>query len=462
MNQQHLLHLYSRAGFGLQPKELDNLLNRSKSEIIADLFYKSKTINLIDLDLSELYDALKNIDYKSAKDKEELKSLFKKSRQKIKQLNHVWIGQLTTTDAVLREKMTLFWANVFVCKDNNNIVHLQQFNNVLRTHALGHFGDFVKAVAKSASMSKYLNNRQNVKESPNENFARELMELFTLGIGHYTEQDVKAAARAFTGWSFKLDGEFFLRRRKHDYGEKTFMGQTGNFDGEDIIDIILEQKQCATFICAKIYKYFVNPSVNQDHLNEMITLFYKDYNIETLLKYVFSSEWFYDEANIGVKIKSPIELLVGIQKTVPITFTKQKQLLYLQKLMGQTLLDPPNVAGWKQNRNWIDGNTLMIRMKLASILLNDSEINIDVKGEFEDDFEMYYTSNQNRKRNLKIERDWNIFESNYKNIIFNQLKDLLINCKIDKDTELFLSKLSVTNKKEYLVQLMSIPEYQLC
>ena len=135
--------------------------------------------------------------------------LRQKGWQKVKDLNHAWIDRLSEPTSILREKMTLFWANIFVCRDNN-IFHIQHYNNTLRKHALGDFRNFVKAIAKEASMSKYLNNRQNVKESPNENFARELMELFTLGVGNYKEKDIKESARAFSGWSFKNNGDFFL------------------------------------------------------------------------------------------------------------------------------------------------------------------------------------------------------------------------------------------------------------
>ena len=177
-------------------------------------------------------------------------------------------------------------------------------------------------------MSKYLNNRQNVKERPNENFARELMELFTLGVGNYTEKDIKESARAFSGWSFKNNGDFFLRKQKHDYEEKTFFGKTGHFNGDDIIDIILEQKQCAKFICTKVYKYFINPNVDEDRLEEITTLFYKDYNIEKLMQHIFTSDWFYNKENIGAKIKSPIELLVGIHRLVRVAYNNKNQLHY--------------------------------------------------------------------------------------------------------------------------------------
>ncbi|WP_452228477.1 MULTISPECIES: DUF1800 domain-containing protein [unclassified Lacinutrix] len=461
MKRKQIQHLYFRAGFGLNNTELSKASLKSKAEVVSDLFLKSENFEPITMDLSEFDDYI-NMSNEERKNNEELyRALIKKSRLKVRALNSVWLHKLRDTDAVLNEKLTLFWANVFVCKDNH-IIHVLKYNNTLRTYALGDFKAFVKAIAREASMSKYLNNRQNVKLKPNENFARELMELFTLGLGEYTEQDIKEAARAFTGWRFEQNGDFTLNAKFHDYGEKTFLGQTGTFDGDDIIDIILQQKACARFICTKIYAYFINPKIDSARLEELTEVFFKDYNTKTLMHYIFSSDWFYEEENIGVKIKSPMELFVGIQKIVPLKFKKQNQLLFVQKLMGQVLLNPPNVAGWKQDRNWIDSNTLMFRLKLASVLLNGHVINIDEKGEFEDAFEEYYAKEKNKDRYLKLESSWDNFNRNYKNLEADILQELLIISPIDKDTQVMLSNLFKKEVKEYLIQLMSLPEYQLC
>ena len=463
MKKSNLQHLYSRAGFGIGYEQLKSLEQKSKSENIAALFSNSDSFDPLLLDLSELEAmVLANRSQGMARmDKSTMRDFLKQSREKLKDFNYAWIERMKYSDAVLHEKMTLFWANVFVCRDNN-IFFAQRYHNTLRKNALGNFGDFVKEVSKEPSMSKYLNNRQNVKESPNENFARELMELFTLGIGNYSEEDIHEAARAFTGWSFRRDGEFFLRQKKHDYGKKTFMGESGNFDGDEIIDIILDQKQCSRFICSKIYRYFVNPVIDEKHLEEITTVFYKDYDIKNLMHHIFSAEWFYQEKNIGIKIKSPIELLVGIQTVIPVDFQEKKQLLYLQRMMGQTLLYPPNVAGWQGDKNWIDSNTLMFRMKLASLLLSNASINLDEKGEFEDSFEKYYKNQNNKKRFLKVTRSWEVFDLQYKNISPEELKQTLLISKIDPDTAHFLSKLTIQDNRMYCVQLMSIPEYQLC
>ncbi len=463
MKQKQIQHLYWRAGFGIGISELEKIQSKSKSNIVDSLFLASENYVPLELDLLDIL-PLKEKSKKTLKKElgeEKLNILQKKAQKKVRDLNFAWIERLNNSESILREKMTLFWANVFVCRDNH-IFHIQQYNNALRKHALGDFRSFVKAISKQASMSKYLNNKQNVKRKPNENFGRELMELFTLGVGNYTETDIKESARAFTGWSFEKNGDFKLRKNQHDFGEKTFFGKTGNFDGDEIIDIILEQKQCARFICTKIYKYFVNPMVNNDRLEELTELFYKDYNIKNLMLHIFNSRWFYKDENIGAKIKSPIELLVGIHKTVPVTYKKQKQLNYLQKMMGQVLLYPDNVSGWKGDKNWIDSNTLMFRMKLASLVLNNAVINLEEKGNFEDSFEEYYRKERNRNIYIKTTKNWDVFIENYGKLKPSELKEILIQPKLDKDTEAFLNDLIVTSNKDFCIQLMSIPEYQLC
>ena len=463
MKQKHIQHLYWRASFGIDVKQIESLKSTSKLKVVSKLFFDSKEFKNLELDLSE-FDEIKYKTNKELKEKfteEEIQKLKNRRNKKVRDLNYAWINKLSESKALLREKMTLFWANVFVCRDND-IFFIQNYNNTLRKNALGDFRVFVKEVAKQPSMLKYLNNKQNKKKKPNENFARELMELFTLGVGNYTEQDIQESARAFTGWSYKNNGDFYLQKSQHDFDEKTFFGQTGNFDGDDIIDIILDQKQCARFICDKVYRYFINPKVDEKRLEEITNIFYKDYNISTLMEYIFTSKWFYNDENIGVKIKSPIELLVGIQKVVPVTFDKKQQLNYLQKMMGQTLLYPDNVAGWKGGKSWIDSNTLMFRMKLPSLLLNNAVINLEEKGEFEDSFEQYYKVQKQRNKYLKITKSWESFDEKNQHLKAKEMIDFLILSKLDKDTATFLENLEIKSNRNFCVQLMSIPEYQLC
>ena len=454
MEKKHLQHLYNRAAFGITPKKLNELAGQSRKKVIDNLFAGSRQYKPLKIDTSEIEKALRS---KS----KNFKALIKDSRKKVHEYNIAWFNRMLKNEAALRERMTLFWANHFACQDNN-IIFIQQFNNSLRKNALGNFKTLVMKVSKEPSMLKYLNNKQNRKSHPNENFARELLELFTIGVGNYTEQDIKEAARAFTGWNFNAQGDFVIRKKQHDNGIKHFMGKTGNFNGDDIIDIVLNQKQTARFICTKIYRYFVNEHADARHIEEMTAVFYKDYDIENLMRFVFNADWFYDENNIGTKIKSPIDLLAGIYQTVPYHLENPKKIIALQRLLNQVLLYPPNVAGWKGGQNWIDSNTLMLRMKLPSILLNDAVIALEEKGEPEDTYDMYYKRIQKQKKRIRAQADWPVFDRTFKSVSENELPGILLNTPLLPGTKKLIANLNPDSKRDFAVQLMSLPEYQLC
>ena len=462
MKTKYIQHLYRRIGFGILPSTLGKLSKKSKKEVIKNLFTSSKNVTPLEVDTSEIKDIFSNMMRGSKLDPETRRKIQKISRKKQIELNVAWIERLTNSSEILREKMTLFWANHFVCEDNS-ITYIQQFNNTLRKHALGDFRDFVNAVSKEAAMTKYLNTKQNKKQKPNENFARELMELFTLGVGHYTEEDIKESARAFTGYSHNLRGEFVFKKRQHDESDKTFFGKTGNFSGKEIIDIILEEKQCAKYICEKIYRYFVNDTADDNLVSAMTDVFYKDYNIENLMRFMLMSDWFYDDKNIGSKIKSPIEFLVGLKTLVPTEFKNPKQLLYIQKLLGQTLLNPPNVAGWKGGKNWIDSNTIVWRLKLPSLLLNGANISKVKDGQ--DDVQMEAKKELFKKKygkRFKTEVNWKYFNTQFKNVKINEFQNHVLACEVNEAAQQYLKALDKVSKQEYCIQLMSLPEYQMC
>lgn len=456
MTYREIQHLYFRAGFGLKPKALQNLASFSKEAIINDLFTNSKDIIPLEKDLSYLKSYPQNL---LKNDKELRKEFVQRNIEETRILNSIWLKRLKKTPRVLRERMTLFWANHFVCRDSHT-GYVLKYNTVLRTHALGNFKDFVKAISKEASMIKYLNLSQNRKNSPNENFARELLELFTLGEGNYSEKDIKECSRAFTGYNFKFNGDFRLLKSHHDNGKKQFLGKEGNFDGDDIIDIVLEQKQCAVHICEKIYSYFVNTTINHGHVNEMVNVFYGNYDIETLMRYVFSSDWFNNKENIGTKIKSPIDLIVGIQRMVPVYFTKNEELFKLQNLLDQFLLYPPNVAGWKGGKSWITTNSLMLRIKLPSMILEKESYSYQHRGNFKN---LRIVSVKNKYQDkLQVYVDWKAYKKSVKKVPLEMLKDTLILCDINKGTARYIKKFGRRPSKKNLVKLMSLPEYQMC
>ena len=402
--------------------------------------------------------------------KEQKKELRKQSREDLQSLNLLWLEEMVQTGAQLREKIALFWHGHFASR-NINILYQQQLLHILRSHALGNFGDMLRAVSKSAAMLAFLNNQQNKKQHPNENFAREVMELFTLGRGNYTETDIKEAARAFTGWGFKLDGAFVFRKWDHDAGEKTVLGQTGRFDGDAILDLLLRQRQTARFLARKLYRFLVSEEhVPEGRVRELGDRFFDSgYDIMALLEAIFTSKWFYDDENIGCKIKSPIELWVGIRRALPLQPEDPEGQLVLQKALGQVLLYPPNVAGWPGGRNWIDSTSLMLRLRLPHIIAAQGALDLHPKA---DDDQMMGAMRQSRlQKRLAVEVDWQpllgVFSTQPEKELIPRIARFLWQTPFANPPLAVLKSHTDPSSRAQLIktatlQLMATPEYQLC
>ncbi|MVN76567.1 DUF1800 family protein [Hymenobacter sp. HMF4947] len=299
-------------------------------------------------------------------------------------MSTAWMDKMATSPGQLREKVALFWHGHFACRTRRPDDSLNLLNTI-RERALGKFPDLLLAVSKEPAMLQFLNNQQNRKQHPNENFAREVMELFTLGRGNYTENDVKEAARAFTGWGYDYENNFKFREREHDADAKTLLGQTGNWGGEDALRIIMQQPAAATFLVTKVYRFFVNDVPNPAHIEPLAQAFRQSgYDISDLLERLFSASWFYDAANVGTLIKSPVILVAGLRRTLNLQVDNDKTLLGYQKAMGQTLFMPPNVAGWPGGRAWIDSSSLLLRLQLPSILFKNAEFAVRLKDDEND------------------------------------------------------------------------------
>ena len=447
MDLKNIYHLYSRAGFGICMEDAHKLLAKKTDEVVdALLAVDDKQVYLNQVQLSEMpqREEMKGLT------KEEKQDLGKQAREKIKNLNTSWVKQLVATQTPLLEKTTLFWHGHFACRIENPYT-VQELNNIERKLAFAPFKDLLLSVSKSAAMLQFLNNRQNHKQQPNENFARELMELFTIGRDNYTEQDIKESARAFTGWNFKADSyEFVFKEKDHDDGVKTFMGQTGNFFGEDIIDIILEQKQTAVYLCRKFYKFFVNDVVDEKRVAQLADYYYaNNYDTGKLLRQLFTATWFYDDANVGANIKSPIEFMVGFSKSFGL-IPADTVLLKLQRALGQVLFYPPNVAGWAGGRNWIDSSTLLLRLKTPSVILNGGKIDIEEKDDMpEESFNLPET--------VKVNPDEKPF---YANVKPDELIENMLRPKLDDKKKNILLSNANTNK-QLVLKIVSMPEYQL-
>ncbi|MEO5681849.1 MAG: DUF1800 domain-containing protein [Chitinophagaceae bacterium] len=492
-SQQKNLHLLWRAGFGPAPGDLSLIASGTQSSYYKKMLAASANspayIDVVDSDLKQL---MMGMEENGAMQKQQLsdeqkKSLRVKSRDGLKSLNLAWTGQMIGSQQQLREKMSLFWHGHFATR-TVNIFYQQKLLDIIRTNALGNFGDLLREVSKSASMINFLNNNQNRKGHPNENFAREVMELFTLGRGSYTENDIKESARAFTGWGAAYNGDFIFRERQHDDGEKKFLGRTGQFNGDDILKILLEQKQTARFITEKIYRYFVNPAVDADKIDWLANRFYQNnYNIEGLMTDIFTSDWFYSEQNIGAKIKSPVELLVGIRRILPMQIENEAVQLLLQRLLGQVLFYPPNVAGWPGGKNWIDSSTLMMRLRIPELIFAGDDFKMKPK---DDDDQMMgmkdrdaigngetkMAPNAGKKsrtyggQQIMASINWvsylEKFEPVTRENLVTAISKVLLQTKTAVRADTLKNYVDAASRESFIktvsIQLMSTPEYQLC
>ncbi|MCI0651281.1 MAG: DUF1800 domain-containing protein, partial [Planctomycetes bacterium] len=296
---------------------------------------------------------------------EERAEMRKKQRDEGEALKAWWLGEILQTSFPLTERMTLFWHNHFTSslQKVKSPDFMARQNLLLRRHAKGNFGALLHEIARDPAMILYLDTQSNEKGTPNENFARELLELFTLGEGNYAERDVKEAARAFTGWKVaRRKQDFALHRRLHDDGVKEFLGRRGPFDGDQIIDILLEQPQTAVHVTRKLWREFISPEPDPAEVERLAGIFRAGkYEIAPLLAALLSSEHFYAERNRGVLMKSPIDLIAGTLRQIPGTARDLPQLLRSARAMGQDLFDPPNVKGWPGGSIWITSSTLLLR-----------------------------------------------------------------------------------------------------
>jgi uncharacterized protein (DUF1800 family) len=295
-----------------------------------------------------------------------------------------WVYRLVHTTQPLKEKLTLFWHGHFATEMQkvDNAFAMQQQNELFRQFGLGKFEALVMAISKNPAMLRYLDNNRNVKGKPNENYARELMELFTLGVhGGYTEKDIQESARAFTGWSFQSGNQnkpaewerymnpvYAFDKKKFDEGAKTYLGKTGNFTGEDIVRIACAHPSTPKFIITKLWKFFVNDTISGEDLESLAGVWQSSGGeIASVLRTIFTSEAFYSSRNRASVIKSPTEYAVGMLRAVETKLAPEQALGVFQSLrvMGQTLFNPPNVKGWDGGTDWVSDTMLLNRLNLV-------------------------------------------------------------------------------------------------
>jgi len=363
-------HLYRRAAFGGTltelraaekrglPATLDLLLNGTPGASGRDTFLEQTGARIV-------------------------KSL--QERNSIFELRGWWVYCMFNTLHPLREKMTLFWHNHFATSNNKvqSAALMYKQNVVLRRQALAKFGPFLLQISKDPAMLRWLDSNSNVKGKPNENYAREIMELFSLGVGNYTEKDIREVARAFTGWH--TDGEDFeFNPGFHDDGAKTVLGQTGNWDGGDIIRILLEQKSCARFLVRKLYRNFV--SENQDPPDTLLEplceqLRKSEYDIGAVLRMILSSRHFFSDYAFRQRIKSPVEAVRGSVRSVSSGVIPPGAVVSKLEAMGQDLFAPPNVKGWAGAQAWLNTSTILTRQNFGqSVAMGTLWNNVRTRG----------------------------------------------------------------------------------
>ncbi|HWG44897.1 MAG TPA: DUF1800 domain-containing protein [Gemmataceae bacterium] len=357
-------HLYRRAGFGATLDEL-RAAERRGPQATIDLLLKGEP------ECDELMPALVTAGQYTA------------DANQPAALRGWWLYCMLHSGHPLREKLTLFWHNHFatsIAKVHSTKEMFNQ-NKLLREHALGKFGPFLLAMSKDAAMIHWLDSNSNIKGKANENYAREVMELFSLGVGHYQEKDIREAARAFTGWHTDSDGfGFAFNARLHDDGVKTVLGQTGNWNGDDVVRIILKQPATAQFLVRKLYRFYVSETheVPDSFLEPLAESFRKsDYDIAALLRTMLSSRHFFSDYAFRQRIKNPVEYVLGAVRSVYREYDpkdKDHQPLTQQDLvrrideMGQLLFAPPNVKGWRGAKAWLNTSTVLSRDNFAQAL----------------------------------------------------------------------------------------------
>ena len=397
-NADRAAHLLGRAGFGGTPEEIAELAALGPGQAVRSLVYYDDTANghLAPFEHSGLWDegllnfppsrpaatdlGLRNGESMGVQVKPDhvnrhaqpvsdrffywLRATLLETRR----VGYWWAERMLDTNRPLEEKMALFWHGHFATAESKVRDYRKMLLQIdtFERHATGNFGDLLIAVAKDPAMLYYLDAGVNVKGASNENFAREVMELFTMGVGNYTEPDIREAARAFTGWNFE-NLDFVVHPAQHDDGPKTFLGRTGNFDGVDVLRIILEQPVTAEYIAAKIYRFFVRDELSADLQRELGAILRdNDYELRPLLSTMFRSRDFYSGASYGAHIKGPVEHVVTLLKHLGADdIPGVPDFNRTTTGLGQHLLNPPSVAGWAQGRAWITPALIQERGNVA-------------------------------------------------------------------------------------------------
>lgn len=360
LGERGAAHLLRRAGFGGRPAEIRRYAAMRSDEAVASLLAMPPAGAVPPPEQAQVDGPLGR----------------RETRDSLTGLQLWWLNRMLNSPAPLQEKMTLYFHGHFTSRATPRFPRITYNQNALfRRYAAGNLRELTREVSKDAAMLIYLDGANNVASHPNENYARELMELFTLGVDNYTEHDVRESARAWTGWRVvrRTDAVTFDEAR-HDDGSKTFLGRTGNFNGDDIVDIIFDQPQCARFFAASLLNWFVYNDPEPELVNAVAGLIREHrYDLSPVLGVILSSNVFYSERSYRALVKSPVEFVVGTYKALGLPAIGETAIPALQQ-MGQRLFFPPSVAGWPGGKNWLTSGTMIERQNFLTRLLGSQTL----------------------------------------------------------------------------------------
>lgn len=362
-NRRLAAHLCRRAGFGATSDELDEMVGESPADIVHRFVKNAQSASQIDPETDALARAMLATGNP--------KSLAAWWLHRM--LNSSWLGDTADHSSPLLEKLTLFWHGHFATGadkvDDAEMMFAQ--NRLLRQHCVGHFGQMTQEISRDPAMLIYLDSTTSRKAHPNENYAREIMELFCLGEGNYTERDIQELARCFTGWEVRRK-KFRFNRYQHDTGSKTILGETGDFGGEEGVEIVLRQQSLPRFIVRKLIQFFVfDEPAAPEHLIEPLAQQFRQSNLQIgpLIETILRSNLFFSSLAVGRKVRSPVELGIGILRCLDGSSNLELMARRLDEI-GQSVFYPPNVKGWEGGRAWINTSTLLGRSNLVAELLD--------------------------------------------------------------------------------------------
>lgn len=364
-------HLVHRSGFGESPTHIIEASQQTRDELINTILSNTQPASIEPKPAWANTPLRARPDHSKSSDQERRQknqAIGKLERRRGGDLKHWWLSSLITTPNPLQAKMILFWQNHFT-SSQRKVRHAQlmvrQFE-ILEKEATGNFSAMLKSMLKDPAMLIYLDNRSNRKNKPNENLARELLELFTLGEGHYSEQDIKEAARALTGYAVNNKFEFVFRKKHHDNGEKNILGNIARHDATSLADVLLEHPATAKNIVTKLWHYFVSDDVSAPDIDRLARIFRdNNYEIKPVLEALFKTPAFWSPDNRATLIRSPADFIASTLRAAQMPAIERRVLLTATRKMGQQLFYPPNVKGWQQGHYWINAQTLLARNSFA-------------------------------------------------------------------------------------------------